>query len=74
MGRGSRRGQLPANIQAILAQPAQRKPRQQAELTNYFQSTLESRLHPRIVTAKAARQHPVDTTPIMRELPEGKKR
>ena len=72
------RGPLPANIRDILTQkPAQCKPRQKEELTTFFQSTLLEikDLHPRIVKAKAelAKIQSIPT-PIMRELPDGKKR
>jgi hypothetical protein len=72
------RGTLPSNIRDILTQKrAQRKPRQKEELRTFFQSTLLEikDLHPRIVKAKAelAKIQPIPT-PIMRELPDGKKR
>jgi hypothetical protein len=72
------RDKLPANVQAILAKaPAKRAPPQKEELKNYFRSTLPllSNVHPNMVKASAelAQIQPV-LTPIMRELPDGKKR
>jgi hypothetical protein len=69
---------LPANIKTILAQAAaKRKQPQKDELTNYFLGTLPDiqDILPALLKTKAelSQLQPVPT-PIMRELPEGKRR
>jgi Protein of unknown function (DUF1553)/Protein of unknown function (DUF1549)/Planctomycete cytochrome C len=72
------REKLPANIKTILAQaPAKRKQPQKDELNNYFLGTLPDikDILPALLKLKSelGQLQPVPT-PIMRELPEGKKR
>jgi len=72
------RDTLPAKIKGILAQAsAKRKPQQKDELTTFFQGTLAEikDLYPRLVKTKLAlaQTQPIPT-PIMRDLPDGKKR
>jgi hypothetical protein len=72
------RAALPADIKTILAEaPAKRNPQQKEQLTRHFRGTIAEikDIHPRTVKAKAelAQIQPVPT-PIMRELPEGKRR
>ncbi|MCI0377397.1 MAG: DUF1553 domain-containing protein [Gemmataceae bacterium] len=69
---------LPKNLQAILNQDAKkRNPQQKEELANYFRSTLADiePVHKKMLNVKAelAQLQPVPT-PIMKELPDGKKR
>lgn len=72
------RDKLPANIKAILGQaPAKRNAKQKEELTVYILSNLpETRETQQKITqvkAELAQVQPIPT-PIMKELPEGKKR
>ncbi len=72
------RDKLPAKILTILNQaPAKRKPEQKQELASFFEGTLPriKDLHQQLVKVRAAlaQLQPV-LTPIMRELPDGKKR
>ena len=72
------RDKLPANIKAILAvAPAQRKPPQQQELTNFYRSSLpeikESQAKIQQIKGDLAKLQIVPT-PIMRDLPPGKQR
>lgn len=72
------RDKLPANIKAILAQaPAKRKPAQKEELSDYFRASLADikDVHVQMVKVRGelSQVQPVPT-PIMRELPDGKKR
>jgi hypothetical protein len=74
-----KRDKLPKNIQNLLAVEAgKRKPAQQAELAKYYRASVAPEFKTtRDQLAEARKQLkaiPIITTPIMRELPEGKKR
>ncbi len=72
------RDKLPANIKAILSQaPAKRNPKQKEELAGFFRATLpeikDVNQTIQAVKAELAQVQPVPT-PVMKELPDGKKR
>src|SRR5262245_21076142 len=69
---------LPAKVKAILAlDPAKRDAAQQAELTRYYRSVaheLKQTQDQLAALRKQLKSMPIVTTPIMKELPDGKKR